>query len=225
MKNVLIVEDNPAMVRALEDNFKFKGYRVIVARDGEQGLKAALSGQADLIVLDIMLPKVNGFEICSKVRESKLDTPIVMLTAKDREDDIVMGLNLGADDYVTKPFGLKELLARCEALLRRKGRGEPDVYEFGDYKLDTNSERLTRDGLEIKLSPKEYKLLRLFLKKRGYVLTREEILSGAFGYSHFISEKNIDEFVVNLSGKIEPDLKQPTFIHTIGQIGFKFALG
>ncbi|RPJ50676.1 MAG: DNA-binding response regulator, partial [Methanobacteriota archaeon] len=130
MKTVLIIEDNPTMVRALEDNFTIKGYQVKTAMDGEKGLALAMKGESDLIILDIMLPKMNGFEICSKLRESKKNTPIIMLTAKDQEQDIIMGLNLGADDYVTKPFGIRQLLARAEALLRRTQAAEPDIYQF-----------------------------------------------------------------------------------------------
>jgi DNA-binding response OmpR family regulator len=225
MKTVLIVEDNPTMVRALQDNFEFKGFKVRVARDGEQGLRAAMGTDVDLIILDIMLPKVNGFEICSKVREKGLATPILMVTAKDREDDIVMGLNLGADDYVTKPFGVKELLARAEGLLRRKGDVEADSYRFGEFILDTNGEKLTRNSVEVALSPKEYKLLKLLVKKAGRVLTREEILRNAFGYSHFLGERDIDGYVKKLRGKIEQGLPAGSFIRTMSEVGYKFEPG
>ncbi|MGD0078615.1 MAG: response regulator transcription factor [Sedimentisphaerales bacterium] len=222
MKSVLIIEDNPTMVRALEDNFTAKGYRVKTALDGEQGLSAALKGESDLIVLDIMLPKVNGYEICSQIRSKKLDTPIIMLTAKDQEQDIVMGLNLGADDYVTKPFGIKQLLARAEALLRRTSGPEADTYKFGDFLLDVAKEKLTRNGIEVALSPKEYKVLHLLVKRQGSVLTRDEILKSAFGNAHFVSEKNIDGFIKAVREKIEPDLNKPVYIHTIGDLGYKF---
>jgi len=224
MKSVLIIEDNPTMLRALEDNFSFKGYKVRTARDGEQGLKAALAGQSDLIILDIMLPTINGFEICSELRKKKLDIPIVMLTAKETEEDIVTGLNLGADDYVTKPFSVKELLARAEAILRRRGEPEPDEYEFGNCRLDVSAEKLTSHGTEVKLSPKEFGLLRFFLRKHGCVLTREEILHEAFGYSHFIAVKNIDEFVRTLRQKIEDNADRPSFIHTVAGVGYRFEL-
>jgi DNA-binding response OmpR family regulator len=222
MKSVLIIEDNPTMVRALEDNFTAKGYRVKTALDGEQGLSAALKGESDLIVLDIMLPKVNGYEICSQIRNKKLDTPIIMLTAKDQEQDIVMGLNLGADDYVTKPFSIKQLLARAEALLRRTSGPEADTYKFGDFLLDVAKEKLTRNGIEVALSPKEYKMLHLLVKRQGSVLTRDEILKSAFGNAHFVSEKNIDGFIKAIREKIEPDLQKPSYIHTIGDLGYKF---
>jgi two-component system alkaline phosphatase synthesis response regulator PhoP len=222
MRTVLIVEDNPTMVRALEDNFTMKGYQVKTARDGEQAVSAVLTDKPDMIILDIMLPKVNGFEVCSRIRERKINTPIIMLTAKDREADIIMGLNLGADDYVTKPFSIKQLLARVEALLRRTAHPEPDIYQFGSLKLDVAKKTLTRDGAEVALSPKEFKVLHLLVKRQGSVLTRDEILSTAFGFAHFVSAKNIDGFIKTIREKIEPDLNKPTFIHTIGDVGYKF---
>ena len=132
METVLIIEDDPTMLRGLEDNFNLKGYRVKTARDGEQGLNAALDVKPDLIILDIMLPKINGYEICRLVRKEKLDMPIIMLTAKGEESDIVLGLNLGADDYVTKPFSIRELLSRVEAFLRRRRKAEPAIHKFGN---------------------------------------------------------------------------------------------
>ncbi|MHC4325916.1 MAG: response regulator transcription factor [Planctomycetota bacterium] len=222
MKSVLIIEDNPAMLRGLEDNFDLKGYRAEVARDGEQGLKAALSGQHDLIILDIMLPKINGYEICSQIRKRNLDMPIIMLTAKDTESDIVMGLNLGADDYVTKPFSIKELLARAEAFMRRRSAEEPDVYEFSDCRLDIVNETFTRDGKTVKLSPGQFKMLRLFLKRAGCTLTCDEIRGAVWGSSHFVTLRDIDQAVGTLQDKIEPDPGKPNFIHRIIDIGYKF---
>ena len=145
-----------------------------------------------------------------------------MLSAKDQDADIITGLNLGADDYVTKPFSIKQLLARVEALLRRTAQPEPDTYQFGDFKLDVANQTLTRNGAEVTLSPKEFKVLHLLVKKQGSVLTRDEILSTAFGFAHFVSAKNIDGFIKAIREKIEPDLNKPTFIHTIGDIGYKF---
>jgi DNA-binding response OmpR family regulator len=222
MKTVLIIEDNPTMVRALEDNFTMKGYKVRTAVDGEAGLNEALEKKADLIILDIMLPKINGFEICSRVRNKGINTPIIMLTAKDQEQDIIMGLNLGADDYVTKPFGIKQLLARAEALLRRTMQPEPDVYQFSSFRLDVAKQKLTHNGVEVPLSPKEYNVLHLLVKRQGSVMTREEILRSAIGNAHFVSEKNIDGFVKAIREKIEPDLSKPAFIHTISNLGYKF---
>jgi two-component system alkaline phosphatase synthesis response regulator PhoP len=224
MKSVLIIEDDPSMLRGLEDNFELKGYRVKTARDGEQGLNAALAENPDLIILDIMLPKINGYEVCSHIREKNLDMPIIMLTAKDQESDIILGLNLGADDYVTKPFSIKELLARTEAFLRRRTEEEPEVYEFGDCRLDTISETLIRNGKEVKLTPGEFKMLHMFLRRAGCSLTCDEIRNTVWGYSHFITLQDIDRTVTTLRNKIEPDPKNPTFIRTIKVIGYKFEL-
>ena len=222
METILIVEDDPAMLRGLKDNFEFKDYRVLTAADGEQGLNAALDKKPDLIILDIMLPKINGYEVCRLIRQEKLDMPIIMLTAKGEESDIILGLNLGADDYVTKPFSIKELLARAAAFLRRSRQTEQDVYEFADFRLDIPARKFTRAADEIKLSPKEFKLLELFLKKPGRALTRDEILNAVWGYDCYVGPRTIDRFVTTLRNKIEPDPHNPTYIHTIREIGYKF---
>ncbi|MGB7582277.1 MAG: response regulator transcription factor [Sedimentisphaerales bacterium] len=222
MEKVLIVEDDPTMLRGLKDNFEFKGYKVLTASDGEKGLEAALNAKPDLILLDIMLPKINGYEICRLIREQKLDMPIIMLTAKGEESDIVLGLNLGADDYVTKPFSIKELLARAAAFLRRAKKEVQDIHEFGCYRLDISARRLTRKGKEIELSPKEFDLLTFLIKKQGRALTRDEILNAVWGYDCIVTPRSIDRFVTTLRDKIEPDPSKPVFIHTIRQIGYRF---
>ena len=222
METILIIEDDATMMRGLKDNFEFQGYRVLTAADGEAGLNTALDAKPDVIILDIMLPEINGYEVCRLIRVEGLEMPIIMLTAKGEESDIVLGLNLGADDYVTKPFSIKELLARAAAFLRRSKQTEEDVYEFGDYRLDIPARKLTRDGNEIKLSPKEFKLLELFLKKPGRALTRDEILNAVWGYDCYVGSRSIDRFVTTLRNKIEPDPHSPTFIHTIREIGYKF---
>jgi DNA-binding response OmpR family regulator len=222
MKNALIIEDNSAMLRGLKDNFESKGYRVSTARDGEQGLAAALTEYPNLVILDVMLPKVNGYEICSQVRSKKLDMLVIMLSARDAESDVVRGLNLGADDYVTKPFSIKELLARAQALMRRRGADDPAVYELGDFRLDTATETLTRDGMEIELSPGQFKMLKLFLRRAGCALTRDELRDAVWGYSHFITQGDIDRTVTALRDKIEPDPENPEFIHTVRDKGYKF---
>jgi len=222
METVLIVEDDPTMLRGVQDNFAFQGYQVLTAEDGEAGLNAALNARPDLIVLDIMLPKINGYEVCRLIRKEKLDVPVIMLTAKGEESDVVLGLNLGADDYVTKPFSIKELLARAEALLRRTRKTEQDVYAFGDYRLDVPARKLTRHDEAIKLSPKEFRLLELFVKRPGRALTRDEILNGVWGYDACVGSRSIDRFVTTLRNKIEPDPHDPIYIHTIREIGYKF---
>ena len=222
METVLIIEDDPTMVRGLSDNFEFAAYNVLTADDGEAGLNAALNNKPDLIILDIMLPKINGYEVCRLIRKENLDMPIIMLTAKGEESDVVLGLNLGADDYVTKPFSIKELLARAAAFLRRAKLTDQDIYEFGPFRLDIPARTLTRDNEPIKLSPKEFKLLELFVKKPGRALTRHEILNAVWGYDSFSGQRTIDRFVTTLRQKIEPNPHNPTFIKTIREIGYKF---
>jgi DNA-binding response OmpR family regulator len=222
MRTVLIVEDDPTMLRGLEDNFKVKGYYVLTAVDGKQAVETALKEKPDLILLDIMLPELNGYEVCSHVREKGLDMPIIMLTAKDQEADIVLGLNLGADDYVTKPFSIKELMARAEAFMRRRQDTEPPVYEFADCRLDVQARTFQRGGREVPLTPGEFKMLHLFLRKSGCPLTQDEIRSTVWGYSHFISVRDIDKAVESLRGKVEPDPARPQHIHVIPNIGYKF---
>lgn len=222
MEKILIIEDDPIILRGLKDNFEFEGYSVETANEGESGLNAALHGKPDLIILDIMLPKVNGYEICRLIRKEKLDVPIIMLTAKGQESDIVLGLNLGADDYVTKPFSIKELLARSEAFLRRRRKAEPTTYVFGNYKLDITARTLKRNEKEIELTHKEFELLCLFLRKSGCALTREEILNTVWGYSSIVTLRTIDRFINTLRSKIEPDSHNPTFIRTMREIGYKF---
>ena len=210
------------MLRGLKDNFEYSGYNVLTEANGEMGLNTALDAKPDLIILDIMLPKINGYEICRLIRKEKFDMPIIMLTAKGEESDIILGLNLGADDYVTKPFCIKELLARVDAFLRRRKQEEKDSYEFSDFTLDTSACNLSQNGQEVKLSPKEYKLLEFFLKKQGKALTRDEILNTVWGYNSFSGHRSVDRFVTTLRNKIEPDPHNPTFIHTLREIGYKF---
>ncbi|MBN2686139.1 MAG: response regulator transcription factor [Pontiellaceae bacterium] len=223
METVLIVEDDPSMLTGLKDNFAFKGYKVLTAADGEKGLDAALNGRPDLIILDIMLPKINGYEICRLLRQEGLEMPIIMLTAKGEESDVVLGLNLGADDYVTKPFSINELLARASAFLRRARKTESaDMVEFGDFQLDRAGRRLMRDGTEIELSPKEFNLLAYFIEKTGRALTRDEILNAVWGYDCIVTSRSVDRFVTTLRNKIEPDPANPVYIHTVRQIGYRF---
>lgn len=223
METILIIEDDSSMLRGLQDNFAFAGYNVLTASDGEKGLDAALEAKPDLIILDIMLPKINGFEICRLIRKEKLQMPVIMLTAKGEESDIILGLNLGADDYVTKPFSIKELLARAAAFLRRNKINDKEFFKFGDFHFDISARKLSKKGKEIELSPKEYKLLEFFLKKQGKALTRDEILNAVWGYNSFTGHRSVDRFVTTLRNKIEADAENPAFIHTIREIGYKFA--
>jgi DNA-binding response OmpR family regulator len=222
METVLIIEDDSSMLRGLKDNFAHAGYNVLTASDGEKGLNAALDAKPDLILLDIMLPKINGYEICRLIRREKLDMPIIMLTAKGEESDIILGLNLGADDYVTKPFSIKELIARVAAFLRRRKQKEKDRYKFDNFILDISARKLTKNDKEIELSPKEFKLLEFFLKNHGKALTRDEILNAVWGYNSFTGHRSVDRFVTTLRNKIESNPNNPIFIHTLREIGYKF---
>jgi DNA-binding response OmpR family regulator len=222
METVLIIEDDPTMLRGLKDNFEFEGYRVHTATDGDRGLKAALSLKPDLIILDLMLPKMNGYELCRFLREEKIDTPIIMLTAKGHESDKVLGLKLGADDYVTKPFSIKELLARAEAFLRRRRSATETVFAFGDCRLDSTARTLTRAGKDVPLSPKEFELLAYLLGNAGRALSRETIMTNVWGYDAMVTPRSIDRFVNALRNKIEPDVTNPRFIKTVREYGYKF---
>jgi DNA-binding response OmpR family regulator len=222
LETVLIVEDDPAMLRGLKDNFEFHEYRVKTATDGEQGLDAALSLKPDLIILDIMLPKINGYEVCRLIRKEGLDMPIIMLTAKGQESDIILGLNLGADDYVTKPFSIKELIARANAFLRRRRESEPRIHRFGDCELDVESHRLLKDGAEVELTPKEFRLLEFLARRRGCALTRDEILRSVWGYSILVTGRSVDRCITTLRRKVESDPARPRFIKTIRGVGYRF---
>lgn len=222
---VLIIEDDPTMLRGLKDNFEFDGYRVVTATDGDTGIKEALRVMPDLIILDVMLPKANGYEICRFLREEKLEMPILMLTAKGQESDIVLGLKLGADDYVTKPFSVKELLARAQALLRRQRRTDDEVCSFGDCRLDVQARCLLRGGAEVTLSPKEFELLRFFTSRPGQALSRDLIMTTVWGYDAAVTPRSIDRFVNALRNKIESDPTAPRFLKTVREFGYKFDPG
>jgi DNA-binding response OmpR family regulator len=224
MDSVLIIEDDPALLRGLTDNFESEGYHVRSASDGEAGLRLAVDTQPDLILLDIMLPKVNGYEICRLVRKAGLDTPIIMLTAKGQESDIVLGLNLGADDYVTKPFSIRELLARANALLRRRREGQQQVYCFGDCELRLDSRKLLRGGNESPLTPKEFELLAYLARSAGRALSRDDILRSVWGYDVFVTGRSVDRCINTLRNKIEPDPHNPSFIRTVREIGYRFEI-
>ncbi len=221
-ESILIVEDDASILRGLKDNFAMAGYCVETATDGELGLDAALSIKPDLIILDIMLPKINGYEICRSIREEELDMPIIMLTAKDQESDIVLGLNLGADDYVTKPFSIKELLARARSFLRRRGREASESYSFGAFTLDQNSRLLLNKGKEVALTPKELGLLEYFLKNAGRTLTRDQILNAVWGYDIIVTPRSVDRCINSLRKKIEIDHRRPRYIRTAREIGYRF---
>src|SRR6266699_3650854 len=216
-KSILIIEDDPALLRGLKDNFESQGYRVSTAHDGQKGLDALLKEPPNLLLLDLMLPKVNGYEVCRMARSHQLDLPIIMLTAKGQEEDIIRGLELGADDYVTKPFSIRELLARVKAFLRR-GAAESADYRFGTCRLDLAAHKVFRNGSEIELTAKEFKLLEYFLKHSGRALTRDTILDGVWGGDIIVTDRSVDRCVTTLRSKIEPEPRHPIFIQTIRDI-------
>ena len=219
---ILIVEDEPALLRGLTDTFAAKGCEVLPAADGERGLELALSAQPDLILLDIMLPKVNGYEICRAVREHSMDVPIIMLTARGQEEDIVLGLNLGADDYVTKPFKIRELVARVNAFLRRRHSARDAGCRFGEFELRLAAHKLFRGGAEVELTAKEFQLLAYLAARPGRALARNDILNAVWGNSVFVTPRSIDRCVTTLRAKIEPDPHTPKYIQTIRDIGYRF---
>lgn len=222
METVLIIEDDSSMLRGLKDNFEYAGYDVVTASDGEAGLGCAVDVGPDLIVLDIMLPKINGYEICRLIRKEKLDMPIIMLTAKGQEDDIVLGLNLGANDYVTKPFSIRELLARAEGLLRVRRQENSKTLTFGQCTLTPETRQFTKDGKELKLSPREFDLLAYMLRNPNRVLTRGQILNAVWGYDSAVTDRTVDRFVTTVRKKVERQPRRPAHILTVREIGYRF---
>ena len=225
--DILIVEDDPALLRGLVDKFRSEGYQVRVACDGYSAIDAADEDLPDLIVLDLMLPGCSGFEVCRALREdSQLTMPILMLTARNQERDIVRGLNLGADDYIIKPFSIAELHARVKAALRRAngGSAQTQQYRFGNCEIDTQSRVFTRHGEEVELTPQEYSFLVFFLKNAGRALTREMILKSGQRRSSLTGVRTVDRCVKNLRKKIEDDPGHPRHIVTIRDVGYRFQL-
>jgi DNA-binding response OmpR family regulator len=220
---ILIIEDDLALLRGLKDNFETEGYIVRTATDGQRGLDSLLGEPPDLVLLDIMLPKMNGYEVCRAARARHLKMPIIMLTAKGQEEDIVRGLDLGADDYVTKPFGIRELLARVKAFLRRQG-GEALVYAFGAYRLDRTAHKLFKQKVEVTLTAKEFRLLEFFVERAGRALTRTNILDAVWGDEVIVTDRSVDRCVTTLRAKIEADPRDPVFIQTIRDIGYRFEM-
>jgi DNA-binding response OmpR family regulator len=222
---ILIIEDDVTLLRGLTDNFVSHGYRVKTAVDGQKGLDAAVGSPPDLILLDIMLPKINGYEVCRLIRERQLEMPIIMLTAKGQEEDIIRGLELGADDYVTKPFSVRQLLARVKAFLRRRQVKACEEYHFGNCRLDLAAHKLFREGVEIPMTTKEFRMLEYFVQRPGRALTRHDILDSVWGHCVIVTSRSVDRCITTLRGKIEPDPRHPTFIRTIRDIGYRFEDG
>jgi DNA-binding response OmpR family regulator len=224
-KKILIVEDDPGISLGLKDEFESEGYEVWVADDGEKGLEASRNQKPDLIILDIMLPVLDGYEVCKSLRMEGNKTPIIMLTVKDKEIDRVLGLELGADDYVTKPFSLRELLARAKAVLRRTETQDDDLstYSFGQIELDFKKYEATRGRKNLELTPLEFHLMKLLIQKKGEVLTREDFLDGIWGEDNLsVSDRTVDSHIANIRKKLEEDPSDPRYIISVRGVGYKF---
>jgi two-component system alkaline phosphatase synthesis response regulator PhoP len=221
-KVVLVAEDEAAMVRLLRDNLTYEGYEVLVAMDGEAAVESAMRSRPDLILLDIMLPKLDGLSVCRQLRERHLDTPIIMLTARNLEQDKVTGLKIGADDYMTKPFSISELLARTEATLRRTDRKPCNTFAFGAVSLDFGNFTATKRGVEIELSPREFDLLRYLVENRGRVISRTEMLARVWHLGDGLHTRTVDTHILNLRQKVEDTPSSPIYIQTVHRIGYRF---
>jgi two-component system alkaline phosphatase synthesis response regulator PhoP len=222
VNRVLIVEDDPSMAAALRDGFESEGYEVRVANDGTSGLSAAVSDPPDLLILDVMLPKMSGLDLCRKLREDGSRVPIIMLTARSQEIDKVIGLRTGADDYLSKPFGFMELLARVEALLRRASPHDSSVLQFGDIRMDLDKREVRRKGQQLDLSPREFRLLAYLVRHRGAVIERETLLDAVWGYQNAPLTRTVDMHVAKLRRKLEEDPANPQLIVTVHRAGYRF---
>jgi two-component system alkaline phosphatase synthesis response regulator PhoP len=224
MRKVLIVEDDQAMAVALRDGFEYEGYNVQVARDGSSGFKMATERESDVIILDVMLPKLSGLDVCKQLRSAGNRTPIIMLTARGQEIDKVLGLKTGADDYVTKPFSFLELMARVEAVLRRSPNyaEKAECFNFGDVSVNFKSSEVAKGGRKVELSAREFRLLKYFIEHRGEALSRDQLLDAVWGYDGFPLTRTVDMHVAKLRQKIEDIPHDPRFVVTVHRIGYKF---
>jgi two-component system alkaline phosphatase synthesis response regulator PhoP len=221
---ILIVEDEPAMVAGLRDNFEYEGYEVISAGDGVTGLERALTDSPDLVVLDVMMPRMSGLDVCKQLKAKRPSVPIIMLTARGQEIDKVVGLELGADDYVTKPFSIRELMARVKAVLRRSSTSAPapDIYRFSDVEVNVRSNEVRRNGELVDLSSKEFALLEYFIAHPVETLSRDRLLDAVWGYENYPNTRTVDTHIVHLRQKLEPNPEEPRFILTVHGSGYKF---
>ncbi|HUU04150.1 MAG TPA: response regulator transcription factor [Myxococcota bacterium] len=225
MESILVVEDDPSIAKGLDQNLRYEGFSVFVAKDGERGLELAVDKQPDLILLDVMLPKLNGFEVLREIRRRQLEMPVIMLTAKGEQLDKVRGLDMGADDYVTKPFGLPELLARIQAVLRRKRRHEKSVEQasFGNVRVDFSARAVWVADVPVTLTTRELDLLRFFMSREGTALERQEILNRVWGFDYFGTDRTVDNFINRLRQKLEADPENPRHFQTVRGIGYRFS--
>ena len=226
MSLILVVEDDPAILRGLNDNLRMKHYDVITANDGDLGYRLAVEKKPDLVILDVMLPNMSGLEICQKLRAQGFTTPILMLTARGEESDRVLGLDLGADDYVTKPFSIRELLARVRALLRRMETPDvlPDGLRFDDVVVDFTRYEASKAGKTLDLTRKEFGVLRRLAAKAGGVVTRDDLLNDVWGYENFPTTRTIDTHIALLRSKLEENPSEPRRLITVHGVGYKLVV-
>jgi DNA-binding response OmpR family regulator len=227
MAKILIVEDEPAMQLGLKDNLELEGYQIVTAADGEVGLQTLQTGSFDLVLLDVMLPKLSGFDVCKKARAAGISTPIILLTARGEEIDKVLGLEFGADDYITKPFSVRELLARVKALLRRSSNGDQKnstLTTIGKLTLDFNSFRAEENGVEVKLSHKEFEILSYLYKNKNQLVSRYQLLENVWGYEEAITTRTVDNFIARLRQKAEVSPNHPKIILTVHGSGYKMVI-
>ena len=221
-RRLLVVEDEPGIAMALEDDLRSEGYEVTVARDGEAGMHAASGQSFDLILLDVMLPGKNGFTICRELRAAGQRMPIILLTARTAEPDKILGLDSGADDYVTKPYSPGELRARIKAALRRSPEDAVEVFRFGDVEVDFSRREVRRSGAAVPVTPLEFRLLETFVRHRGRALGRQRLIDEAWGRDTFVTDRVVDNQVTNLRKKIEPEPSSPTFLLSVRGYGYRF---
>ena len=225
MKKLLIIEDEPDLVKGLKLNLSDEGFEVDWAVNGVEGLRKAIEEAPDLIILDIMLPELDGLEVCRKLRQKNIDTPVIMLTAKGGEIDKVVGLEIGADDYMTKPFSIRELLARIKARLRhadKESKSVPEIYSIGDIEIDFARFKINRDGKEQELTSLETDILRYFVIHRGEVVSRDDLLEKIWGYQSYPTTRTIDNHILKLRKKIEEDPSHPRYILSVYGGGYRF---
>jgi len=222
MMHILVVEDEANIALALEDDLRKEGYEVEIVGDGDSACRRAMESAFDLILLDVMLPKKDGFEVCRDLRRARVRTPILMLTAKTQEAEKILGFELGADDYVTKPYSPRELRARIKALLRRAADELPEIFRFGDVEVDFARYEVRRDGRPLELTPTEFKLLAALIRHQGRVLTRDQLLDLAWGQGIFVTDRVVDNQIANLRKKIEPKPSQPRYLLNVRGVGYRF---
>ncbi len=222
MTRILLVEDDADLAYSLEDDLKVEGYEVEIAPDGDTACRRGRTGECDLILLDIVLPQKDGYEVCRELRRAGIRTPVIMLTAKTHEAEKVMGLDLGADDYITKPFSPRELRARIRALLRRTEPPPADIYRFGDIEVNFARGEIRRGEKRIETTALELKLLKAFVEKSGRILSRQQLLDAAWGDQTFVTDRVVDSHIMELRRKIEPDPAKPRYLVSVRGLGYRF---